>query len=361
MARVIVTGSGGIGGVNFVRALRLAEITKKIKYFIVGTDYNEYHILFPQVDLRIRSPRHDDPSFMPLLLDIAKRHSIQFLHPHPSSEAKIVSKNRDKLDEIGVKYYLPRPEEIAPDKGTIYERMRTGNVPVPSTLFINSLDDLDSAFSKLGSPLWMRAKTGAGGRLSLKVNSVEEAKRWIELNVLQGRAKPSDFIVQEYLPGRDLAFDSLWHNGKLITSYARERLEYPFTHISLSGVTGTPTVARIIHDGKVTEVGIAAVKALSPMPHGFYSVDIKEDADGKPKVTEVDGKWHTTAPLWGYAVSRLKNDIIYNIAHVYIEIGLTDEIPDLPERDLFPEGIYLIRHMDCGVLLKYKEEVLRVL
>ena len=119
----------------------------------------------------------------------------------------------------------------------------------------------------------MRAKTGAGGRLSLKVNSVEEAKRWIELNVLQGRAKPSDFIVQEYLPGRDLAFDSLWH------------------------------------DSKVTEVGIAAVKALSPMPHGFYSVDIKEDADGKPKVTEVDGKWHTTAPLWGYAVNELRKEI----------------------------------------------------
>lgn len=179
---------------------------------------------------------------------------------------------------------------------------------------------------------------------------------------MQGRAKKSDFIAQEYLPGRDLAFDSLWHKGGLVTSYARERLEYPFTHISLSGVTGTPTVARIIHDEEVTRIGISAVKALSPRPHGFYSVDLKEDADGKPKVTEVDGKWHTTAPLWGYAFSKVKKDIKYNIAHVYVEIGLNGEVKqDLPEKDLFPEGLYLIRHIDCGVLLKHGDDVFRVL
>ncbi|MEZ0346255.1 MAG: hypothetical protein ABWK01_06875 [Infirmifilum sp.] len=52
--RILVTGSGGIGGVNFVRALRLAEKMGKLKYFIAGTDYNQYHILFPQVDARVR-------------------------------------------------------------------------------------------------------------------------------------------------------------------------------------------------------------------------------------------------------------------------------------------------------------------
>ncbi|MGC9104781.1 MAG: ATP-grasp domain-containing protein [Candidatus Methanodesulfokora sp.] len=358
--RILVTGSGGIGGVNFVRALRLAERMGKLKYFIVGTDYNQYHILFPDVNLRMRSPRHDDVEFIPFLLDIVRRYDIQFLHPHPSSEAKVVSQNKDKLDELRVKHYLPRPEEIAPDKYTIYEKLRERNVPVPQTLLISS--DLEGAFERLGSPLWIRARAGAGGRLSLKVNNPREARAWIELNVMQGRAKPGDFIAQEYLPGRDLAFDSLWYNGKLVTSYARERLEYPFAHISLSGVTGTPTVARIVHDDEVTKVGISAVKALSSKPHGFYSVDIKEDADGKPRVTEVDGKWHTTAPLWGYAFSKFKNDIKYNIAYIYVEIGLNGEVKqDIPEINLFPEELYLIRHIDCGVLLKHKEEVFRVL
>ena len=40
MKKILVTGSGGIGGVNFVRALRVIDE----KFFIVGTDFNQYHL-----------------------------------------------------------------------------------------------------------------------------------------------------------------------------------------------------------------------------------------------------------------------------------------------------------------------------
>ena len=101
---------------------------------------------------------------------------------------------------------------------------------------------------------------------------------WVELNRLQGRSKVSDFVIQEFLPGRDLAFDSLWYIGKLVTSYCRERLEYFLKHISLSGITGTPAIAQTIIDEKINRIGVSAVKALDPNPHGFYSTDIKEDS-----------------------------------------------------------------------------------
>ena len=40
MKKILVTGSGGIGGVNFVRALKLFSD----EFFIVGTDFNKYYI-----------------------------------------------------------------------------------------------------------------------------------------------------------------------------------------------------------------------------------------------------------------------------------------------------------------------------
>lgn len=129
------------------------------------------------------------------------------------------------------------------------------------------------------------------------------------------------------------------------------RLEYPFKHISLSGITGTPTVAKTIHEDKINKIGVAAVLALDPKPHGFYSVDIKEDGNGKPHVTEVDGKWHTTAPLWGYAVSKVLCDIKYNLAYLYLKLGYEEEIPNIPRTNLFPENYYLIRQLDSGVVL----------
>ena len=177
---------------------------------------------------------------------------------------------------------------------------------------------------------------------------------------LQGRAGIDEFILQEHLPGRDIAFDSLWYEGKLITSYARERIEYPFKHITLSGITGTPSIAKIIVDEKVNKIGEAAVNALDPNPHGFYSVDIKENGNGKPVVTEVDGKWHTTAPLWGYAFAKAFNDSYLNLAYLYLRLGYDEEVPELPRNDLFQENYYLIRQMDAGVILMKGNRVWRI-
>ena len=82
MKKILVTGSGGIGGVNFVRALRVIDE----KFFIVGTDFNPCHLEYPDVVIRVRTPRHSDPQFIPLIKKIISEHSIDFIHPQPSSE-----------------------------------------------------------------------------------------------------------------------------------------------------------------------------------------------------------------------------------------------------------------------------------
>ena len=93
MKKILVTGAGGIGGVNFVRALKIF----KDKFFVVGIDFNKYYLEFPDVDVRVNSPRHSDPNFIKLIHELIKKHGIDFLHPHPSSEALIVSQNLDSI------------------------------------------------------------------------------------------------------------------------------------------------------------------------------------------------------------------------------------------------------------------------
>jgi carbamoyl-phosphate synthase large subunit len=359
--RILLTGAGGIGGTNFIRSLRLAEDQNNERFFVVGTDYNIHYIEFPDTNLKFRTPKHTNTRFISTLIKLIKDNKLEFLHPHPSSEAKVVSENREQFEGFGVMTYLPRHEDIMPDKLYMHQKLNSSGVPVPKAIHIELIEKVDDAFMELNSPLWIRSITGAGGRLSLKVNSSEEAKLWIKLNVIPGRAKQDEFVLQEYLPGRDLAFDSLWFGGKLITSYSRERLEYPFKHISLSGITGTPSVARILRDKKINSVGISAVKALNPKPHGFYSVDMREDVNGNPRVTEVDGKWHTTAPLWGCAFAKAYNKASCNIAYSYLMLGYGENlVEELPITDLFPEEHYLIRQMDSGIILKSKENLWRI-
>jgi len=51
MNRILVTGAGGIGGVNFVRALR----STKENFHIVVKDFNRYYLQFGDLDDRILS------------------------------------------------------------------------------------------------------------------------------------------------------------------------------------------------------------------------------------------------------------------------------------------------------------------
>jgi len=158
-----------------------------------------------------------------------------------------------------------------------------------------------------------------------------------------------------------LAFDSLWFKGQLVTSYCRERLEYFLKHISLSGITGTPTIARTLVDEKVNRIGKESVKALDSQPHGFFSTDIKEDASGNCVVTEVDGKWHTTAPLWGYAFAKALKKPELNLTYEYINLALNDKTSSaLPNYDLFPANYYLVRQLDAGVILEHEDKSWRI-
>ncbi len=358
----MVTGSGGTGGINFIRALRLAEKQLGQKHFIVSTDHNPHFLNFADSDVKIVSPRHDDSTFLPLIMQLAEKYEIDFLHPHPSSEARVVAENLQLLKKAHVKTCLPTPTSIAPDKLEIHSALSKSHVLVPKTVEVHTFADVERAFVEIGTPLWIRARRGAGGRLGLKVDNVEQAKHWVELNRLQHRAVMADFVVQQYLPGRDLAFDSLWFKGQLVTSYCRERLEYFLKHISLSGITGTPTIARTLMDKKVNQVGVEAVKALDAEPHGFYSTDIKEDSCGNCVVTEVDGKWHTTAPLWGYALAKALDKPELNLTHQYIKLALDGKTDGaLPTYNLFPEDYHLVRQLDAGVILEHEDKIWRII
>jgi len=294
---------------------------------------------------------------------IAAREKVKFIHPQPSSEALVLSEQREKLP---APVFLPESAEmmIGQDKLLTAKKLRAANVRTARTIEISAISDLEEAFERLSEPLWIRARHGAGGRLSLRCDTREEARDWVDLWVRRGTPL-EEFIAQEFLPGRNIAWDSIWKDGKLVTSYCRERIEYPFKHISPSGITGTPSVARIVHDDKVNLAGEKSVLAISKRANGAFSVDIKEDSGGRPCVTEVDsGKFHTTMPLWGYvAVKHFGLPWYSNLADLYVRLGLGISPPSgVPRRDLLPAGYYMIRNIDSGVLLwredGWKERVL---
>ena len=319
-------------------------------FFIVGLDHDEFYLQAPDVDARLRSPRHDDPSFVPFVEEAVRKYGIEFVHPQPEVELEVLSEVGPPI--AGANMVVPRPEvvKVARDKWRTYLALSERSVRAPETK-LYSEEAVQELLDRHGK-VWLRARKGAGGKLSLPVDSVEEAKRWVELWVLKGRARPEDFIVQEYLPGRDIAWDSFWFQGKLVASYARERLRYIFPHISPSRITGTPTVAKVIRDPEVNRVAEAAVRAVDDEPHGFYCVDLRCDKEGRPAITEVNVKAHTTLGLWSYVAQKaLGLPREYNMPYLYVMLGLGEEVELPPEPyDIYPEAT-MLRHIDVGLLI----------
>jgi carbamoyl-phosphate synthase large subunit len=193
-------------------------------------------------------------------------------------------------------------------------------------------------------PFWLRAAEGAGARGAILVEDLRSAYHWMRFWETSGQKVC--WIAQEYLPGRDIAWTGIYFHGQLVTSFARERLEYIYPHLTPSGLTGTPTISRVIHDEDVNFYAERAVLTIDGEPHGVMSVDLREDKWGMPRPTEINaGRGFTTLGLWSlYGPNFVELAVACAVAQ-----GAQVRLPSgWPREDSLPEGLTLYRHLDCG-------------
>ena len=158
-----------------------------------------------------------------------------------------------------------------------------------------------------------------------------------------------DFMACEFLPGREFAFQSLWKNGKLVTSMARERLEYIFGDLTPSGQSSSPSVARTVHGEDINEIATKAILTVDMNANGIFCIDMKENKDGIPCVTEINaGRFFTTSNFFA--------KLGINMPYIYVKLAYGDELPDSPKYDAAPEGYYWVRLMDKGPILVKEEK-----
>ncbi|MDR2699451.1 MAG: ATP-grasp domain-containing protein [Nitrososphaerota archaeon] len=345
--RILCTGAGGPAGINFVKSLTVAPE----KLYVVGTEANEHYLHTMPTDAKYLVPKAKNPSYIDCLNEIICKEKIDFLHAQPDVEVEIVSERREKLD---APLFLPSKQAVkaCQDKLASANAWKNKGIPVARTIVIKQESDIDNAFVELGSPIWIRATRGAGGRGSSPASNRETAVSWI--NYWRARNVDWKFIAQEMLPGRNIAFHSLWRNGELVTSMARERLEYIYSYLAPSGIMGTPAVQRTVHENTVNKISTEAVLAIDSNFTGIASVDLKENNKGVPCVTEINpGRMFTTSFFFSYASKVFFNDYRINIPYLYTKLAYKENLPKLEKYNPLPADVYWIRHMDApGCLVK---------
>ncbi len=350
---VLLLGAGGPAGINFIKSLRE---DKEIDYKIIGVDCNKHHLEFikPFVEYYELVPKNNNDEYLNSIQKIISKYDINFIHAQPDSEVKWLSEHRDLLN---AKIFLPDKDVIDIFQNKELSTHYWYNTPYGLSskvirLTSNYREELSIAFAEFDK-VWLRATRGAGGKGSLLCENIMIAINWIKL----WRSKKVDweFIAQEYLPGRNLAWQSVWYNGTLITSQGRERIEYIYPYLAPSGVTGTPIIAKTINETKLNEIAISSIKTVDQKPHGIYCVDLKEDKKGIPIPTEINiGRFFTTSYFFTKA-GVTYNVPLSNMPSIYIRLGMNLEIPEGPNINILPSNLFWYRHIDIPATLIKKE------
>ena len=351
MKRILVTGAGGAPGANFIASLRLI---KEESFYIVGADINKYHLeLTEGLDAKYILPTVDSLDYLDKLNKIIEKEKIDFVHSQPEQEVLFISKNKDK---VNAKTFFPKPETLAVtnDKAVLNKLFQENNIQVPKAYHIKNEADIQTAFNDLlrfQDKVWLRATHGAGSRASLPVNSMLQATGWIDYWKKMKGLKISDFMISEFLPGGEFAFQSIWYEGELITSMVRKREEYLFGNLFPSGQSSSPSVAVTVHRDDINELATKAIKLADPKASGIFCADIKENKDGTPCLLEINaGRFFTTSN--NFSTAGL------NMPYYFVKMALEgrESLPKLPKYNGIPAGWYWIRLMDMGYKLVKGEE-----
>lgn len=345
MKNILITGTGGSAGVNFIRSLYLGYES----FHTVGTDTCRYHIKLSKARVNYLVPSCNDKTYIDELNRIIDKEKLTFVHPQPDPEVLAISANRNKLNAM---VFLPSHEAIvlSQDKYKFNRHLISKDVPVPYTWLVSNKEVLNLAFSN-ADKLWLRSAKGAGSLAALPVTTPEQAVMWIDYWSSRGITW-GQFILSEYLPGKEYAFQSLWKDGKIFCSATRERLEYLFQNRMPSGQSSSPTIAKSVHNDLVNNIATEAILALDPVPHGVYCVDLKENSKGIPCVMEINaGRFFTTSYFFAYAGS--------NMPYYYVKLAHGDDfVKDRKDTNKpikcyndVAADLYWIRQIDCGEIM----------
>lgn len=345
MKRILVTGAGGSAASNYIQSLR--KNPYKEKFYIVGIDKSRYHIELADLDKRYLMPGINDPSYIKKLNSIIKKEKIDLVHPQPDVEVDFLSKH---TKDVKAKMLLPEAKtiDLCQNKMKLTDLLKKNNIPVPEAYYLKSEKDLEMAFKKLlktNEKVWLRAIKGAGSRAALPVKKLDHAKMWIDYWRVMKGLDYADFMVSEFLPGAEYAFQSFWIKGKLIMSQARQRVEYIFGNLTPSGQSSSPSVAVTVHTDDVNKLAYDSIKLADKNATGIFCADIKTNKNGKVCLIEVNaGRFFTTSNFFSEAG--------VNMPYYYTKYALGDIVKHTKKPfNNIPAGWYWVRMVDMGYKL----------
>jgi hypothetical protein len=341
-ARVLIMGAGSAGAENLIRSLRAADSS----LVLLGCNDDRFVLRCSAADARYLVPPCGDPRFGAALLRVLRQSRATLVIPTIDRHVMALSAARASLRG---QIFLPSARVIAlcRDKYHLIRALRRHGVPAPATYPVRDATGVDEIFAQLGHParLWCRPRIGTCARGGAAVSTPDQARQWMGVwRAMQG-VPISAFTLAEHLSGREILCQSVWLRGRMVLANTFERLTYFGADNIPSGVTSLSSLAKTVVEPAVLELCRKAIAAVAPGASGAFSVDVKEDGGGRPRVTEIN------AGRFFMAMTAFDRVLKHNIALTYVRLALGDPIDYGDVYDAV-DDYYMVRDMDIepGVL-----------
>ncbi len=285
---ILITGIGGPTPRSIAKAIKKFNTS----YKLIGIDANPKALGFFMpglVDKYYLAPKVTSPDYWSFIKKLIKDEDVDIAFVQPEKEVIGWGEYFQKNGNYPCPVLIP-PLEYAyalVDKVKMSTLLKDTNY-IPKTVSITPHHpDYELVANEIGYPCWIRASTGSGGYGSLKLQRKEDLKAWLFIH-----NEVKEFTVSEYLPGRHLANQMMYVDGKCIRNAGLECVEYVMADIATSKVTGNTSFGRFLNEKSLLDFCEESMdyiaQKLGIKPHGVFSYDLKEDAAGNMKITEIN-------------------------------------------------------------------------
>ncbi len=285
---ILITGIGGVTPRSIALTLRSGRESLRI----IGTDSNPHALGFFMhglLDEKRVLPQADASGYWPAVEELIAGQKIDLAFVQPETEVIEWARYYHENGHYPVKVLIPplKLAEVLVDKRSMSGWLK--DTPfIPATIKLGGeYPDFGLVDREIGYPCWIRASMGSGGRGAMKVENEHQLRSWLWINPAL-----DEFLVSEFLPGRHLANQMLYFKGRFIKGAMLECVDYVMASSVPSRVTGNTSYGRFLNEDPVLNFCREAVdlicRKLGVVPHGVLSCDLKEDSQGKPKITEIN-------------------------------------------------------------------------
>jgi carbamoylphosphate synthase large subunit len=335
--RLLITSAGNGAGNNVIRSLRAGDSSLRL----VGCHSDRFILKTSAADRQYLVPARSHPAYADAIRRVVAAEKIDLVIPITDVDVRVVSRLRAK---IPCRVFLPRSATIrlCQDKYVLSRFLRERGVPAPATFVVTDLAQVTGLFRRLPfhSRLWCRIRTESGAMGAIPVENPAQTRSWIRYWRAMRGVPVTSFTLSEYLPGRDLGCQALWKDGTLILVKTYERLSYLAMGALPSQISSVAILSKTTREPRVVDICTRAIRSLDPKVSGVFSMDLRENADGVPCVTDINaGRFSSATNIFDLTGK-------HNMATTYVSLALGDPVELRDEYDVADDH-YMVRDVDA--------------